>query len=173
MDPFLRLTARLSTLSGIVAAGMIVAAVGTVCHMVATRYLFGHPTIWQTEFSSYLVIAAIFLGSPYGLLTYGHVYVDLVPRLVGPRLRLALALVSALLCLAVCGVLAWLSIALWLDAWHGGWRSETLWAVPLWQPYLAMPAGTLLMCLQLLADIAGLASGARRPFGLTDAEVAP
>jgi len=45
--------------------------------------------------------------------------------------------------------------------------------VPLWQPYLAMVVGTVLMCLQLLADIAGLASGARRPFGLTDAEVAP
>lgn len=171
MGQFLRVTTILSTLGGIAAAGMVLAAVAVVCHMVLTRYLFGLPTIWQTEFASYMIIGAIFLGSPYGLLTYGHVHVDLLPRLAGPRLRLAMALLSAVLCLAVCGVLAWLSIALWLDAWRGGWRSETLWAVPLWQPYLAMPVGTVLMCLQLIADIVGLVSGERRPFGLTDREV--
>jgi TRAP-type C4-dicarboxylate transport system permease small subunit len=136
--------------------------------MVFVRYALGHSTIWQTEFTTYLLIGAVFVGSPYGLLTNGHVYVDLIPRFAGPRGRLALALLATLLTLAFVGLLFWLSLELWLEAWEGGWRSETVWAVALWKPYAAMPIGLGLLFLQALADAAALIAGDKAPFGLAE-----
>src|SRR6266705_4574310 len=64
---------------GIFAAGLIGAAVLVVCHMVFVRYALNHNTIWQTDFTIYSLIGATFIGSPYVLLTRGHVNVDVLP----------------------------------------------------------------------------------------------
>ena len=42
------------------------------------RGLFSSPTIWTLNVSCYLLIWAIFLGSPYAFQTHGHVAVDLL-----------------------------------------------------------------------------------------------
>jgi ABC-type spermidine/putrescine transport system permease subunit II len=42
---------------------------------------------------------------------------------------------------------------MWHFAWKRGWKSETVWAVPLWIPYLVMPVGFGLFLLQLAADL--------------------
>ena len=39
------------------------------------------------------------------------------------------------------------------------WRSETVWAVPLWIPYIFVPLGFGLFLLQLIADIWQTATG--------------
>jgi TRAP-type C4-dicarboxylate transport system permease small subunit len=168
MTWFVRAVAALSTAAGVLAAAMVLISVFVVCHMVFVRYALGHSTIWQTEFVTYLLIGAVFVGSPFCLLTNGHVYVDLLPRLAGARTRQGMALLSALVTLAFAGLLFWLSVELWLEAWHGGWRSETVWAVDLWKAYAAMPVGLGLLCLQVLADIAALAGGSKAPFGLAE-----
>jgi len=38
-------------------------------------------------------------------------------------------------------------------AWSGGWKSETVWAVPLWIPYISVPLGLFLFLLQIVADL--------------------
>jgi TRAP-type C4-dicarboxylate transport system permease small subunit len=43
---------------------------------------------------------------------------------------------------------------LWYEAWVDHWLSETVWAVPLWIPYAALPIGFGLMLLQYVADLA-------------------
>jgi len=65
-------------LCGFVAAGLIALGVLVVCHMVFVRYVLGHNTIWQTDFTTYCLIAATFIGSPYVLLSRGHVNVDVL-----------------------------------------------------------------------------------------------
>jgi TRAP-type C4-dicarboxylate transport system permease small subunit len=47
--------------------------------MVFIRYVLNDNTIWQTDFVTYSLIAATFLGAPYVLLTKGHVNVDVLP----------------------------------------------------------------------------------------------
>jgi TRAP-type C4-dicarboxylate transport system permease small subunit len=42
---------------------------------------------------------------------------------------------------------------MWHFAWQRGWKSETVWAVPLWIPYLSVPLGFGLFLLQLVADL--------------------
>ena len=62
--------------------------------MVFERSVLGTNTIWQTDFVTYCLVAATFVGSPYVLMTRGHVNVDVLPLHSGPRLRYWLALGS-------------------------------------------------------------------------------
>ena len=62
-----------------------------VCQMVFIRYVLNQNTIWQTDFVTYSLIAATFIGAPYVLLTKGHVNVDVLPLYVGERARFWLA----------------------------------------------------------------------------------
>lgn len=172
MTWFIRGVAGLSTIAGVIAAAMVLVGVVVVCHMVFVRYVLGVSTIWQTELVTYLLIGAVFIGSPYGLLTNGHVFVDLLPRFAGRRVRQGLAILAAGIVLVLVAILFWLSVELWGEAYASGWRSETVWAVPLWMPYAAMPVGLGLLALQGLADIVALARGDKAPFGL-DEEGAP
>ncbi len=41
--------------------------------MVFVRAVLGQSSIWQTEFVTFSLVAATFIGAPYILLTRGHV----------------------------------------------------------------------------------------------------
>src|SRR2546427_9280275 len=76
---------RVSQLCGIVAAALIGLGVLVVCEMVFVRYALNQNTIWQTDFVTWSLVAATFVGSPYVLLTRGHVNVDVLPHYLGDR----------------------------------------------------------------------------------------
>lgn len=166
MDNFIRIVGKLSKSCGALAATLVVLAVLVVCEMVVIRYFLKASTIWQTEFVTYALVAATFIGCPYVALFKGHVNVDLLPLYLGPRMRMALALFAAALSLIFSLTLAWSGFALLAEAWTGGWRTDTVWSLPLWIPYLALPIGVGLMALQYVADILCLLSGRESPFGL-------
>ena len=170
MSSFVSTVSWMSRLCGVIAAGMLFLSVLVVSHMVVVRYLLGGSTYWQTEFVSYLLIAATFLGGPYVLLTRGHVNVDLIPIYLGQRGRMVLALFASLLSLAFCLVVAWTGYDLWREAWDKRWLSETLWEVRLWIPYLTIPVGFGILSLQYVADILSLVNGNEPPFGLAPEE---
>ena len=58
MQGYVRVMRSISQLCGFIAAGMIAAGVIVVCEMVILRYAFGQSTIWQTDFTTYCLIAA-------------------------------------------------------------------------------------------------------------------
>ena len=45
----------------------------------------GASTYWEIEFSVYMMVASLFLASPYCLATRGHVGVDLLSHYLPPR----------------------------------------------------------------------------------------
>ena len=59
---------------GVASALLILLSIFVICHMVFVRAVLGASSIWQTEFVTFSVIAATFLGSPYILLTGGQAY---------------------------------------------------------------------------------------------------
>src|SRR5438477_10531604 len=126
---------RVSQLCGIVAAALIGLGVLVVCEMVFVRYALNQNTIWQTDFVTWSLVAATFLGSPYVLLTRGHVNVDIVPHYAGPRVRYWLALFSSLVTLAFAVTLAVLTFLFWKEAWDNRWVSDTMWPARLRIPY--------------------------------------
>ena len=166
MDFFVRGMRRVSQLCGIVAAALIGLGVLVVCEMVFVRYALNQNTIWQTDFVTWSLVAATFVGSPYVLLTRGHVNVDVLPHYLGPRGRWWLALASIVMSLAFCLVLAALTARFWLEAWDSRWVSDTMWRARLWIPYSAMPIGLALLTLQYVADLYALVAGREPPFGI-------
>jgi TRAP-type C4-dicarboxylate transport system permease small subunit len=155
---------RLSRLGGVLAIGLLLAAVVVICEMVFVRYVLKASAVWQHEFVTYSLIGATFIGAPYVMLTGGHVNVDLVPLYLRPRGRRVLTLVALLISLAFCTVLAGYGFAFWHEAFVNDWHSETVWRPPLWIPYGALPLGMGLLALQCLAEILALLTGRRATF---------
>lgn len=169
MTAFVRAVRGLSTVGGIVAVGLLLVALATVCHLVFMRYVLGASAIWQHETVSFSLIGATFIGAPYVLMTKGHVNVDLLDHYVNDGARRLLSIAASLVTIAFCGLIAWLSYGWWWEAWVGDWHNETVWAPPLWIPYAAMPIGMTLLTLQALTDLLS-AGGFTRPDFTGDAQ---
>ena len=168
-NPFLRLVAAISTVAGWCSAAMIVAAVAITCQMIFIRFVLNGSTVWQTEAVIYLVVAATLVGLPYVQRLRGHVNVDLVPLALKPRARMVLALVTLSVSILIVAIMLYYGYEYWHFAWDRGWRSDTVWGVRLWIPYLSMPIGFGLFLLQLIADLVAVVTGVDKPFGLEDA----
>ena len=134
--------------------------------MVFIRYVLNQNTIWQTDFVTWSLVAATFVGSPYVLLTRGHVNVDVLPQHLGGRGRYWLALLSILMSLAFCLILLWLAGRFWLESWEQKWVSDTMWRARMWIPYSSMPIGLAILALQFIADLMSLITGREPPFGI-------
>ncbi|MGB0723554.1 MAG: TRAP transporter small permease [Gammaproteobacteria bacterium] len=170
MGIFIKSVEGLSRFLGYVAAALLVVAVVIVCHMVIARFGFNEPTSWQTEFVTYTLLASTFLGAPWVLLTRGHVNVELVPLMLGPRGRFALALFAYGTATVLCVVITWYSVLFWHEAWEGDWASDTIWGPKLWKAYAAMPVGFFAISLQYIAQFLCLITGREPPFGIAPDE---
>jgi TRAP-type C4-dicarboxylate transport system permease small subunit len=165
--PFsIRLIHGLSRLCGIVAVALIAISVGVVCHMVFVRAVLGLSVTWQTEFVTFSLVAATFIGAPYVLLTRGHVNVELLPLYLGQRARLVLALLASAAALLFCLAVLWHAVPWWWEAYSNGWVTSSVARLELWIPYLSLPVGMAVLALQYLADIYCVATGRDMPFGL-------
>lgn len=151
---------------GVAAAGLILLSVGVVCQMVFVRAVLGQSSIWQTEFVTFSLVAATFLGAPYILLTRGHVAVDVVPLMVSTPTRRALLLLGHAVAFVFCVFFLYAAIPWWFDAWQNNQTTSSIWRARLWIPYLSVPVGLALLCLQLVADAYLVATRRADPFGL-------
>ncbi|RAI03367.1 C4-dicarboxylate ABC transporter substrate-binding protein [Acuticoccus sediminis] len=143
----------ISRVCGVLSATMIVASVIITCQLIFVRFVLNQSTIWQTEAVTYLMIGATLIGLPYVQLLRGHVNVELVPLLLAPRYRRILIGITTLLTLLIALLMLFYGYELFSFAWQRNWRSDTVWGVKLWIPYIALPVGFALYSLQLLADI--------------------
>lgn len=165
-NPFLKVVALLSNIAGWCSAGMIVAAVVITCQMIFVRFVLNQSTVWQTEAVIYLMIAATIVGLPYVQRLRGHVNVDLVPLALKGKYRFLLALLTHTLSISIVAVMLFYGFDYWHFAWSRGWTSDTVWAVPLWIPYLSLPVGFGLLLLQMMADLVAMLTGVDKPFSL-------
>ena len=149
---FVRAVDRLSTGLAAVAAAFMAVATLVVVWMVIWR-VTGHSTYWEIELAVYLIVGAVLVGSPYCLMTKGHIGVDLVSHLLSPRNRRRLERILAVLGLIVCLYLAWKGLELTLEAAHTGEKSGTAWNPPRWPFFALMPIGLGLTALQYVAEM--------------------
>ncbi|APX88834.1 C4-dicarboxylate ABC transporter substrate-binding protein [Brevirhabdus pacifica] len=169
-NPFLKAVAALSTLAGWTSAAMIVAAVAITCQMIFVRFVLNGSTVWQTEAVIYLVIAATLIGLPYVQRLRGHVNVDLVPLALAPRARFVMCMVTLSLSILTIAMMLWYGFEYWHFAYERNWKSDTVWGVRLWIPYLSIPVGFGLLLLQLIADLVAVVLRIETPFGLETGE---
>ncbi|MFV0678729.1 TRAP transporter small permease subunit [Ottowia sp.] len=155
---------------GVLAAGLIVLSIGVVCQMVFVRAALGQSAIWQTEFVTFAIVAATFLGAPYILLTRGHVAVDVLPLMLGHGARRGLFLLGYLVALMFCALFFWASVPWWHEAYTSGQTTSSIWRARVWIPYLAVPVGLGLLCLQMLTQIVLVLTHRALPFNLRPEE---
>jgi TRAP-type C4-dicarboxylate transport system permease small subunit len=161
-NTFFHLINRLSQISGYIAALSILAATLIIVHQVVVRYVFKIPTIWQVETAVYLLIAATFLGAPYGLKENAHINIDLLIIHLPAARRRKLDLLTSAIAMAFCFLLAYRGGVMWWEAFEGGWRSSSLLSVPLIYPYALIPAGMFITGLQYIVKITGMLFPAAR-----------
>ncbi|MCF8482011.1 MAG: TRAP transporter small permease [Rhodospirillum sp.] len=163
----------LSRLCGGISATLILLSMLIVCQMVFVRYALNESTVWQSEAVIYMMIAATLVGLPYVQLIRGHVNVDLFPMSLSPGPRKVLAVLCLLVGMGLCLIFGGYGVDLVLESKSGGWLSETVWAPPLWVPFLSIPVGFLVLLLQFIADLLSLLTGRETPFGLDDGSADP
>ena len=164
--PWVAAVRTASRIVGVMAAGLILVSIGVICQMVFVRAVLGESSIWQTEFVTFAIVGATFLGAPYILLTHGHVAVDVVPLMVAGPMRRLLHLVGMLIALTFCAFFLWASVPWWWDTFLSGQTTPSIWRPRVWIPYLTVPVGLGLLCLQFVAEIYMVATQRALPFGL-------
>jgi len=143
----------LSEIAGYLSALALILATLAMMHGVLTRYLFGRPTVWQTEVSIYLLVFVTFVGAAYGLKHHAHVGVDLLVERLPLRAQLVTRVVTAVLALGVVVVVIWTSYGTWWEAVEGGFTSPTALRAPLSLVYGILPLGMLLVAFQYIAFV--------------------
>jgi TRAP-type C4-dicarboxylate transport system permease small subunit len=93
------------------------------------------------------------------LLERGHVGVDILPTMLGGTGRFVIELIGGVISLAFSAILAYSGWTYFHEAWAQGWRTDTVWALPLWIPLLPLPVGIGLLCLQYIAELIKLFHG--------------
>ena len=151
--PFLAVVYLASLLCGILSSLMILGSVLITCQSIWVRFVMNGSTIWQTEMVVYLMIAATSLGLPYVQLLKGHVNVDLLTHLLSPKGQKIVSALAYLATMLVVMLIVFYGFELFQIAYQRNWKSETIWGVRLWIPYLSLPVGFGLFFLQLFSDL--------------------
>lgn len=137
------------------------------------RYGFDLSSNAWLELQWYLFALIFLLGAGYTLKHNGHVRIDVIYGRLGPRGQAWIDLFGSILfLLPVAGLMAWLSWAMFLDAWQIQETSADSGGLLRWPIKLALPLGFGLLFLQGVAEIIkriGMLSG-RLPFPVERAE---
>lgn len=152
MTTFGKWITRCSTVCAMVAAVLLLAAIGVLTWMVLVRSL-GYQNSWELETSIEMMVIAIFLGAPYTLHTGGHVKMEILEAVLPESARHAVRFVAQSTGLAVCVYLAWSGLQMTMDAYRAGERALGVWQPLVWPKYASVPLGMGLTALQYLAEM--------------------
>lgn len=121
-----------------------------ICTEVIMRYFFRHPLMWTIEISEYLLLYVTFLGAPWVLRHDGHVRLETVVNLTGPKTRKKLHFLSNLLGLFAAAVIMFFSgIVVYEQLLLGTPVIKSL-EIPKWVILLPIPLGCLLLSLEFI-----------------------
>jgi TRAP-type C4-dicarboxylate transport system permease small subunit len=162
-----KLITLMATVSGLGAFIAILCAMLVICYEVMARYVFSWPTVWEIEAAVFLLIFATFVGSVHGVKDDAHVSMDMVATMIKPRIRTKLNTATSFASMVLCIFVSIKGWEMWWEAYSLGWHSDSIWAPPLWIPYLFLPIGFTLMSLQylvlLISRIASFRNSGSKP----------
>ena len=124
-----------------------------VFHEVIARYVLNKPTLYSVELSEYLLIFLAFMAAGWVLQEEKHVRMQSVINLLPANVRYGFGLFTSAIVLCFCAILVWQGTKASMMAFKGGYHSSSLLNVPLWIPYAIIPAGSLILGLQMIVRI--------------------
>jgi C4-dicarboxylate transporter DctQ subunit len=120
---------------------------------VAARYFFNRPTGWVTEIGSYVLLYVTFLVAAWVLRGEGHVSMDSLINLFGPRTQSLIQLVTSAASALVCLLLAWLGARVSWDLFQTGYFTPTMLELPKWFLTAIISVGFLLLFVQFVRRV--------------------
>ncbi len=128
------LFSRIVTAAGLLGGALLVCVAGMITYEVLMRYFFNAPTTWAMEISIYFSLAGIFFSLAFVLKGKAHVRVDFVINRLSARTALTLEILTSILAIIYCGVMAWEGAKLVLNSYRLGEVSPTVLKVPCTSP---------------------------------------
>ena len=154
---------QLTRAAAILAGLFILLTAFIIVYEIIMRGLFHAPTEWVLEISTYLIIAAGFLGFGVTLRRRGHIQVDFVVERFSPKARCVLELCMTMLSLLLFFIFMTESTDFVLASYEYHKLSPSILRFPLWIPQLPLVLGFGLLFLELIrqgwADALALAKG--------------
>lgn len=99
---------------------------------VTSRYLFNAPTLWGSDFVSFLLLISVFSTAPWLSRENGHVAVTILPDFLSPRGRLILSRAVFLVTALVCLWAGWIGFGENLYLFRRGTTTLTTIQIPKW-----------------------------------------
>ncbi|MEX2288974.1 MAG: TRAP transporter small permease [Mycobacteriales bacterium] len=133
---------------------MLLALILVIVYDVLARQIGIDSAPWTVPLAEYYVICLTFLPAAWILRQNGHVAVDFLGSRIGPHRARLLALATAGVALAACGIAGWYSLSLVLDDYQ---RAVVLTSgglsVPRWLTRAAIPIGFFLLSAELVRGL--------------------
>ncbi|HZG64298.1 MAG TPA: TRAP transporter small permease [Rubrobacteraceae bacterium] len=139
---------------------LLVVAVFSVVFQVIARYFFGLSFIWINEVNEYILLYVPFLGAAWLLRHNGHVTVDLLVRVLPPRIKKASNILVAALGIIISAVLVWYGTSVTMEAYARGTVSTTSTQLPLVYLLVVIPVGSLLLLFEFIRKAFNSGTGA-------------
>jgi hypothetical protein len=140
-------------IAGVIAGALILATGFMIVYEIIVRGVFNAPTEWVTEVSTYCIIIAGFLGMGVAYAGNKHIKVDLFIQHLSPKVRCWIELVTCVLAVYYSYVFVTEGWAMTMLSLEFDNRAPTTLSTPLWIPQISMPAGLLILCLQLIGTV--------------------
>lgn len=145
-DKLKKVNAVCATLAGIV----LLFITFSIFVDVFLRYVFGKPTIWITEVSTYLFLYVIYLGTAYALQQDMHIKVTFLLDFFSKRTQRIMDLITSILAIVFTAVLLWQTSLMTWSAIKGKWTSPTALNAPYMYIYIIMVIGSFLLLLSFV-----------------------
>ncbi len=153
LNSFNRAFDKTNRVLGYVSAAFVVVMAVTVLYDVFARLIFHAPTIWVIDINEYLLVYLTFVPAAWILMNDHHVKVEIVTARLRPAPQRRLRVVTDILGLIYCVVLAWQS---WVVAWHAfenGYRFSTALNLPKFPALVIIPIGAAWLGLAFVVRI--------------------
>jgi len=143
----------ISEITGYLSAVAIFCASLLLTYEVVFRYVFNTPTIWEIEASVFLLLFSAFVGVSFVLKNDACINIDIIKSKLSVKTQMLLDTVTSIVAFLFCVAMTYKAWPMWWESYDLGWKSESLWAPPLWIPYFFLPLGFTLLSAQYIVKI--------------------
>jgi len=142
-------------LEEIIASCLLITTSLFVFMQVVLRYGFGFTLAWIEESARYMIVWFVFLGASIGVREKAHPAMDMLLHIAPKLVKTILQIVVTIICMAFCVTIVRSGISVVVSAYSMGATSPAL-RVPLFIPYIAVPAGLGLMFIRYALQLKDL-----------------
>lgn len=142
-------------LEGIILSLLLLAMLVVSSMQIIWRYVFQISLAWSEEVARYLFVWSVWIGAAYASKMSRHIRITFLKEAFPEHWGRFFDTISALVTILFCGLLCWLSLKITYIIAVNEQQSPAL-QLPMWIPYMAVPAGTALMAFRTLQTLAEL-----------------